>query len=175
MTHLFSRPAAGEYAPYYDRYIGIVPEGDILEILEQQVGETVALFREMPEETGNFAYAEGKWTAKELFGHVVDTERIFAYRGLCFARGDQTPLPGFEQDDYVVTGGFDARSCADLADEFEYVRRSNLVLFSSWNAEAQMRVGHGSGARMSARAVPYVIAGHERHHMNVLRERYLKG
>jgi len=173
MSTTFSKPAADEYEPYYDIYIGLVPDGDILEILEEQLRDTVSLIREMPEETGNRAYAEGKWTAKELLGHVIDTERIFAYRGLCFARGDQTQLPGFEQDDYVSLGEFNSRSCKDLADEFEYLRKSNLVLFRSWTEEVQSRRGHGGGYVMAARAVPFVLAGHERHHMNVLRERYL--
>lgn len=171
--HSFSPPAEGEYAEYYQRYIGLVPDGDVFDILEEQLRLTLDLLLGMSEEQAGFAYAEGKWSIKQVIGHVIDTERVFAYRGLRIARGDSTPLPGFEQDDYVSGADFNARSRMSLSGELEHLRRSNLFLFSTWDAEVQQRRGTASGFSLSARAVPYILAGHERHHLNVITERYL--
>jgi hypothetical protein len=173
MQNTFSYPEDTEYAPYYGRYIGLLPPGDVLETLERQGHQTVALIRGLTEEEAGYAYAEGKWSIKQVIGHTIDTERIFAYRGLCFARGDATPLPGFEQDDYVSGGHFNPRPCESLAAEFEHLRLSNLILFRSWDENVQSRVGTASGFRMTARAIPFILAGHELHHLNVLRDRYL--
>ena len=173
--HPFSPPASDEYAPYYERYIALLPEGDIIQVLEKQLRETTALLDTLSEEQALHRYAEGKWSIKEVVGHIIDTERVFAYRGLCFARGDNTPLPGFEQDDYVTHADFDIRPTASLAGEFSSLRMSNIFLFSTWSEAVQARRGTASGFSVTARAIPYILAGHERHHLNIIREKYLPG
>src|ERR1051325_1202796 len=120
------RPAPAEHAPYYSRYINLVAEGDIVTTLGQQIDNTMALLGGISEAQAASRYAPGKWSVKEVVGHMIDTERIFGYRALRFARNDQTPITGFEQDDYVTNGGFDERSLSDLASEFEHVRRANI-------------------------------------------------
>lgn len=167
------RPDHTEYLPYYHRYIALVAEGDIVTTLEAQNRSTLALLRSLPETKAAFRYAPGKWSIKELVGHLTDAERIFADRALRFARNDETPLPGFEEDDYVRHGSFDAYPLADLAEGFECVRRSTIFLFKHLTAEAAARRGKANNAEISVRALAYVIAGHEIHHMNVLRTKYL--
>jgi SAM-dependent methyltransferase len=171
-TYRFSFPSPDEYEPYYESYLVLLPEGDILDILEAQLRETLALLRGLGDAQAAFAYAPGKWSIKEVIGHIIDTERIFAYRGLCFARGDSTPLPGFEQDDYVLGAEFNSRPTESLAGEFEHLRHSNIFLFSTWSEAVQMRRGMANGKAVTARAIPFILAGHERHHLNILRERY---
>ena len=168
-----TRPASGEYAPAYERYVSLVPEGDIVTTLKQQLESTLALLRGIDEPQANKRYAPGKWSIKELVGHLIDSERIFAYRALRFARNDQTPLSGFEQDDYVRSASFDDRSLADLTNEFEHVRRANISLFASLDPEAYSRRGPANEVEISVRALAYIMAGHETHHMQVLNSRYL--
>jgi hypothetical protein len=170
---LFRTPSSDEYAPYYRTYVSLLPEGDILEILEQQKNETLGILRGLSNEQAGFSYANGKWSIKEVVGHIIDTERVFAYRGLCFARGDNTPLPGFEQDDYVLGADFNSIPHELLASEFEHLRMSNIFLFSTWSEAVQTRRGTAAGNSITARAIPFILAGHERHHLNVLAERYL--
>jgi len=167
------RPSADEFAPYYGRYINLIGDTDVVELLATQINETLETFGALQEERADFRYAPGKWTVKEMVGHMVDTERIMAYRALRFARNDQTPLPGFEQDDYVKFGGFENCRLADLLVEFSVVRDANLRMFRGFDSDAWMRSGEASGNKMSVRALAYVIAGHEQHHRNVLREKYL--
>lgn len=167
------RPARDEYAPYFGGYIGEVPPGDVLEILEQQMAETQDLLRGLPTSRAMHRYAPGKWSIKEVVGHLSDTERIFAYRALCFSRSERAPLPGFEEDDYVAAAGFDARSLAELARELETVRAATLTLFRGLSDEALLRRGTANGKEFTVRAIAYIVAGHERHHVRVLRERYL--
>jgi hypothetical protein len=169
------RPKGDEFAPYYAGYIDAVPYGDVVHALESQLADTLGLIRGLPESRGEHRYAPGKWTIKEVIAHVSDCERVFAYRLLRIARGDATPLAGFEQDDYVRRGNFGARTLADLAQELEYVRRANLVLFASLDDEAMSRRGTANNQAISARALAYIIAGHERHHVKILRSRYLGG
>jgi hypothetical protein len=166
------RPAAGEYAPYFERYVGRVPEGDVLPVLERQRAELRRVFDSLPEERGGFRYAPGKWTVRELLGHVIDTERIFAYRALCIARGETAALPGFEQDPYVANAGHDRWTLAELLEDFDTVRRSNLALLTHLDEEAVRRVGTSSGHPTSVRAIAYILAGHLRHHLGVLAEKY---
>ncbi|HXG91154.1 MAG TPA: DinB family protein [Blastocatellia bacterium] len=167
------RPSSAEYAPYYVRYISLVPEGDIIQTLSQQLEDTLSLLSSIPESKAGYRYAPDKWSIKEVIGHIIDAERVFAYRALRFARNDKTPLASFEQDDYVRTGGFDERKLADLAEEFEHVRRGNIRLFSSFSNEALSRTGIASEKEVSVRALLYIIAGHERHHIEILKSRYL--
>ncbi|MDX6695140.1 MAG: hypothetical protein QOF02_2743 [Blastocatellia bacterium] len=167
------RPATGEYNPYYDKYISLVPDEDVLAVLRSQLESTLATLGGIDDEQANTGYAPGKWSIKELVGHVIDGERVFAYRALRFARGDQTPLNGFEQDDFVVGGNFNALRLSDLAEEFEHVRKATLSLFGHLSEEAWQRSGVASDSLVSVRALAYIMAGHEAHHMRILRERYL--
>lgn len=173
MTVTTMRPGADEYSPYYERYVSKVPDGEITTVLAQQIEATLELLRGIPESKGSHRYEPGKWTLRESIGHVIDSERIFSCRALRIARGDTTPLPGFEQDDYVPTSGAERRTIGDLADELEHVRRATLDLYRHLDDEALARRGTASGATITPRALAYIIAGHERHHVMILRERYL--
>ena len=168
-----SRPEPGEYAPYFEKYVSLVPSGDVVEILERQLEATLALLGGLGEERAGARYEPGKWSVKELVGHLVDAERVFAYRALHFARGDQTPLPGFEQDDYVRGGNFDARTLKDLLEEFASVRRSTVALLRPLDEETWRRTGTANDNPFSVRALAHIIAGHELHHVNVLKTKYL--
>lgn len=168
-----AKPETDEYASYYGKYVSLIDDDDIVAVLESQLDATVACLRGLSEEQGNYAYEPGKWSIKQLVGHINDAERIFAYRTLRIARGDQTPLPGFEQDDYIAGANFDALTLAELTTEFELIRRSNLALFKQFSDEVWVRRGTASGNPISVRALVYIIAGHEAHHMNILRSRYL--
>lgn len=165
-------PDPSEYAPYYGRYITLVG-GDVVAALEDQPRETLGLLSALTEEQGDYRYAPGKWSIKEVLGHVIDAERVFAYRALRFARHDVTPLASFEQDDYVRAGGFGDRRLADLIEEFICVRRATVWLFRTLSPQAWMCQGIASDNAVSVRAVAYIIAGHELHHQRGLREHYL--
>ena len=169
-----ARPAADEYAPYYEKYIALVPDGSVLSALQSQFDSTDSLLRSVSEEKGNFAYAPGKWTVKEVVGHLADSERIFAYRLLRISRGDRTPIEGFEQDDYVQGGPFRSAKLSSLVDDFAAVRRATVTLAGNLEPEAWARRGIANNNEVSARAIAYMIAGHELHHMAILRERYLR-
>ena len=174
MPHVtLERPPASEYAPYQAGYVASVPDGDIFEILSRQGTHFPDLLRSIGEARGEHRYAPDKWTIKEMVGHVNDTERVFSYRALRFARGDETPLASFEQDQYVGPGNFNARTLASLADEFAHVRAATLDLYYHLDPEALARQGSASGFVVSVRAMAYVIAGHVAHHERILRERYL--
>ena len=167
------RPENTEYAESYEGYVSKVPAGNIVGMLTQQLTETLALIGSIPDGRHDWRYAEGKWSVKELIGHVIDSERIFAYRALRFGRGDRTELPGYEQDDYVNGAKFSERSLSDLAEEYEHVRRSTISLFSSLDEEAWSRRGSANNNEVSVLALAYIIAGHERHHIEILKTRYL--
>ena len=168
-----TRPATTEYAPYYQKYVDHVPDGDVLDLLERQLGDTVHLLSGVTEERADHRYADGKWSIKEVVGHMVDTERVFSYRTLCFARGDAGPFPSFEQDGYVSNGGFARRTLRDLVGEFVHLRRANLHMLRGLPEDAWAREGIASNVRFTVRAMPYILAGHERHHVKILREKYL--
>jgi len=167
-----ARPGSDEYAPYYDTYVSKVPNQDLLQLLKMQIEETCALLSKVSESEADAAYAPGKWTIKEVAGHIVDTERIMAYRLLRVSRGDSTPLPGFEQDDYVKGGNFRSRTLASLIEEFRLARASTLALLRNLDGSTLTRRGIADGKPVSARALAYIIAGHERHHVGILNERY---
>lgn len=171
---MIHRPDDTEYLSYYHRYVSLVPEGDIVVTLAKQNEGTLALLRHLSESQGGFRYAPGKWSIKELVAHVSDAERIFAYRALRFARADETPLHGFEENDYVRNGSFDSFPLAEIVNGFDSVRRSTVSLFRLMPAEASTRRGKANNAEISVRALAHIIAGHELHHMNVLRTRYLE-
>lgn len=167
-------PEPGEYAEYYSGYMKNIPaDKNIIEVMTEGRDNLQSLIRNLTEEKGNYAYAEGKWSVKEVLGHLADVERVMAYRALCIARGEQQPLPGFEQDDYVKTGGFNNRSLSSLADELLQVRNSSLALFKSFTAEDGLRRGKANNYDTTARAFMFIIAGHELHHVKILKERYL--
>ncbi len=166
------RPQTDEHNPYYSRYIDLVPQGDIVETLRQQIKDTQAMLKGVSEEKGNSRYAPDKWTVKEVLGHLADTERVFGYRAMCVARNDQTPLPGFEQDDYVRFGPFRQSRLGDIIDEFSAVRQSSVLLLSQLGEEAWIRRGTANNSPVSVRALAYIMAGHELHHRRILKEKY---
>lgn len=167
-----ARPEPGEYAPYYDRYISLVPGNDIVTTLESQRRQMLLLLSGRDEADGDFRYAPDKWSMKEVLGHVCDTERIFAYRALRISRGDRTPIEGFEQDDYVRNGPFAQRPLAELIEDYIAVRRSTLTLLRNLDEQAWMRRGIANKNEVSVRAIAYTIAGHELHHRRILEEKY---
>jgi uncharacterized damage-inducible protein DinB len=165
-------PQPGEYSPYYGRYISLVAGRDILATLDEQRRQMILLLSCRSEADGDFRYAPGKWSAKELLGHVNDTERIFAYRALRIARNDATPMEGFEQDDYVRNGPFEQRPIADLIEDYIAVRRATLSLLRSLDEAAWSRRGIANKNEVTVRALAYIIAGHELHHRGILKEKY---
>jgi len=167
------RPAAEDAAPYYFTYIDQVPEGDVLAVLAGGVAETRHLLEGLAPEREHHRYAPGKWTIREVLGHVIDAERVFGYRAFHMARGDRTPLPSMEPDDYAATAGADRRPVVELLDELDLVRRGHLALFGGLDAEAWERTGIASGVPFRVRALPFILAGHEIHHRRGLAERYL--
>ena len=167
------RPAKSEFLPYFERYITLVPDGDVLSTLTTQMSETQALLHGLPASVATYRYAPEKWSVNEVIGHLIDSERIFAARALRFARNDPAPLPGFEQDDYVRNSTFDAYPLSELASELEIVRQSTIFLFRHIDEQAWTRRGVANNAEVSVRALAYIIAGHELHHREVLRSRYL--
>lgn len=172
MSASAARPAPTEYDFYYQRYISLVPEQDVLIALDQQLADTMILLRSLSEQHGVFRYEPGKWSVKEVFGHTIDTERIMSYRALRIARNDRTPIEGFEQDDYVKYGAFDSRTVSNLGREFEQVRRATISLFRNLEPEAWLRRGIANKVEISVRALAYIIAGHELHHRALLKEKY---
>jgi hypothetical protein len=170
-----ARPKPGEYAPYYDRYIALVAGGDILTTLDAQRRQMLLLLSGRDESDGDFRYAPEKWNAKEVLGHVCDTERIFAYRALRIARADQTPMEGFEQDDYVRNGPFARASLEEIVEDYIAVRRATLTLLRNLDEAAWALRGVANKNEVSVRGLAYIIAGHELHHRRILEEKYFSG
>ena len=172
MLTTLSRPAADEFLPYYARYIDLVPEGNLVDLLAEQQPDTLRMLRRVDDERGLYAYAPGKWTIKEVIGHLSDTERVFSYRALRFARGDAQPVAGFDENAYVPAGRFNERPIKDLIDEFQAIRAATVHVFRYLSEDELARRGIANGNPISVRALGYVVAGHERHHAKLLRERY---
>lgn len=168
-----AKPEKAEYDAYYERYVSLVDDEGVLETLAAQPDELHELFNGVPEEKGLYAYDEGKWTIKELIGHLNDGERMFAYRILRISRGDETPIEGFEQDGYIENAPSNSRTIADLLDEFRLLRTANMFMLNHLNDEAWLRMGTASGLPVSVRALAYIMAGHITHHIHILKERYL--
>jgi len=168
-----TRPEATEFAPFYAGYVAAVPEGDIINILRRGGDEWQSVLAELPEARGDHRYADGKWSIRQLVGHVSDAERIFAYRALRIARGDQSPLASFDENAYAETAGSDRRTLSALAAELRVVRESTVALLSSLPDDAWTRTGTASGKTVSVRALAYITAGHAQHHLKILHERYL--
>ena len=167
------RPQPNEYAPYFDRYISLVGEDDIAGAIERQTRETAAMLASIGEEKSAFRYAPEKWSIKQVVGHVTDAERIFAYRLLCIARGETQSLPGFDENDYMRKANFDDLPFAELVDGLAAVRRATLALMRGLSDQAWSRSGVANQNPISVRALAYTLLGHERHHLRVLRDRYL--
>jgi len=171
-NHREIRPAAGEFAPFYAGYIAAVPDGDLIERLRFEGAASAALLRSLDPTIAGHRYAPGKWSVLEVFGHVADCERVFAYRALRFARGDATPLAGFDEDLFAAAAGHDGRPPEDLATELEAVRAATVALFASLAPADWERRGEANGHPVSVRALAWTTAGHELHHRRILRERY---
>ncbi|MGG4497371.1 DinB family protein [Brevibacillus reuszeri] len=170
---MLSRPTRDEASSYYFIYIDQVPEGDLSVILSEQMKETVSLLSSLEENQGDDRYAPDKWTVKEVLGHIIETERIMSYRVLSFARGEQAQLFGFDQEAYVKAARFHERNLSDLLEEFTAVRQATLTLLRGVPQEAWTNTGNLGNAKVSARAIAYVLTGHEKHHVQVLKEKYL--
>ena len=166
------RPAETDYDPYYAPYLALVEEEDVLEAIEQQSYQTQKLLSCVEEARGAHRYAEGKWSIKELMGHVCDAERVFGYRLMAVGRGEVRSLPGFDENSYVASGAFDEWKLADLVEQYAHLRRANLLLLRNLPEEAWNRRGVANEKPVTARALAWILVGHERHHMKVLREKY---
>ncbi|MGG2092261.1 DinB family protein [Bacillus sp. S13(2024)] len=166
------RPEANEYNPYYATYINLLPEGDIVHILEGQMKETNLLLKDISESEGHFRYAPNKWSIKEVIGHIADTERIMGYRLLSIARGETAELPGYNDDMYVLRAAFDKQSMQDLLENLTVVRQSTVHLLKSLDKEAWLQRGIANNSEVTVRALANIIAGHELHHRQIIKERY---
>ena len=170
---LAGKPAESEYGAYYGRYIQLVAGADIVAVLQDQMRSTRALLDSISEEKGNHRYEAGKWSIKELVGHMVDTERVFAYRALRFARNDRTPLPGFDQDTFAANANFANLPLGSIIQEYEAVRGATVLLFKNLARDAWDRRGSANNNEVTVRAIAFTIAGHELHHIDILKKRYL--
>ena len=168
-----TRPDSSEYASYYESYVSQVPEGDILAVMRSESERMAELLSALSPEQADHRYEEGKWSIKEVVGHIIDTERMFGYRAHCFAREDPAQLPGFEQDDYARSSNAGSRFMEELVDELRAVRQSNLAFFHGLDDAMWSRRGMGSGCEFTVRALAYIIVGHEIHHRSMIEERYL--
>lgn len=166
------RPSDTEFAPFYATYIARVPETDPLPALEAQPAELQLIADRIAAEDELFRYAADKWSVRQTFGHLIDTERVMGYRAFCVARGEVQPLPGFDEREYVARADSDEQPVKALAHEFAAVRHANLWALRRWEPEDWDRIGNANGKTVSARALAYIMAGHVRHHVALLRERY---
>ena len=166
------RPAPEEHAPFFAGYVKLVPETDVLPVLAAQASEIRRLAASVPADRGTFRYAPGKWSVREIFGHIGDAERVFGYRAFCISRGDRTPLPGFDENDYITESAYDERTVVELADDFAGLRGANLAVLGRLDPARWARVGNANGNPVSVRALAFIMAGHVRHHLGVLKARY---
>lgn len=169
---MLDRPGSDEYFEFYHTYVGKVPDGNIVETLIDQGDRLGARFADVPEQFETFSYAPGKWTVREVLGHIIDAERVFAYRALTVARADTTPLPGFEENEWAVHSNAGLRSLSSLVDEFVTVRAATVTLFNGLAPEAGTRRGMASGRPVSVRALAWILTGHAEHHLELFNERY---
>jgi uncharacterized damage-inducible protein DinB len=166
------RPEPGEYKPYYDRYISQLDGDDVLGILERQIAEIHTLLEPLSAEQSQYRYAEGKWSVRGVVDHLIDLERIFGYRALCVSRGETQELPAFDENEYAAISDADRRDLPALLDELAGARRSNLTMMRRLDDAAWARIGRASGGPISPRALAFIIAGHQEHHVKILKERY---
>ncbi len=169
---MLNRPGSDEYFEFYQTYVEQVPDGPIVETLRSQGRRLVEALNEVPSRFETFAYAPGKWTVREVVGHIADAERVFAYRALTVARADETPLPGFDENDWARHSNSGSRSLSSLVDEFRNVRAASVALFEGLGEDAGQRRGTASGHSISVRAIAWILAGHAEHHLSLFRDRY---
>lgn len=170
---MFNKPQPGQHPPQAAGYIALAASDNVVQLLADLLNSSTAFFESLPANKADYSYAPGKWTIKEVLSHMIDTERVFAYRALCFSRGEQQNLPGFEQNDYVAHSEAANRTMPDLIGEYQSVRLSNLYFFRSLSTVQANRMGMSNGSPTSVSALAHMIAGHELHHMNIFREKYL--
>ena len=170
-----ARPSKSDYIPFYETYVSLVPENDIKEALLQSLPLVESFLDSIPGNKADFAYADGKWTIKQLIQHAIDAERIFCYRALCIARGESQNLPGFEENEYARQAVVDHRTLRELRDEFLAVRKASILLFNSFTQEMMDAKGRSNNNPISALSIGYILVGHWKHHQRILTERYLKG
>jgi hypothetical protein len=166
------RPSDSDYPEYYRTYVNLIEHDDVLEVLAEQVDTVMSMFADMDEARTLYRYADGKWSIREVLGHLLDSERIFGMRALCFARGEQQPLPGFDENVYVANALFDERPLDSILDEWQALRIANLILFQSFDDDAWSRSGTANNKPVTTNALAWIIAGHTVHHLNILRDRY---
>jgi hypothetical protein len=171
---MITKPSQSEYAVYYHKYIQLVPEGNIINILNQQLVECENFFSSINEEKSLFKYAENKWNIREILGHVIDTERIFIYRALRFSRKDPQALLSFDENSYSENSNYKFLLLAEIWKEFSFLRNSNILMFKGFTDEMWALKGIASGNEVTVRTIPYLVAGHFIHHQNVIMERYLQ-
>ena len=167
------KPETNEYAPYYQRYVDLINREDVLSIFKETTEEIISFFNKVSEEQAEYRYAVGKWSMKEVFAHIIDSERIFGYRVLAISRGEKNPLPGFAENDYVVNGKYQNRSLQSMLAEYTHLSAANLELFNSLDDEMLSQRGIASGKEVTARAIIFVTVGHEKHHFDIIKSRYL--
>ena len=167
-----TRPGVDEFAPFYSGYVARVPDGDIVETL-RNLEETSQFLRSLPDTLGDHRYAPGKWSVKEVIGHMSDAERVFSYRAMRFSRGDKLPVEGFDENAFVANSSFTQRTLADLISEFEHLRQATVLMLGGIGEPAMSSRGIANGVEISVRALAFILAGHERHHVEILRSRYL--
>lgn len=167
------RPAASEHHEYYAGYIALVPAGDVVETMRTEMEATQAVLASVPAEKETFAYAPGKWTMREVLGHLIDVERVFAFRALWFARGAPEAMPGMEQNEWAASCYATHRPLSDLAAEWAALREANTMMFAGFDPDAGTRSGIASGTEVTVRALAYMMVGHEIHHRRLLQQDYL--
>ncbi len=170
---IIDKPKKEEFSQYYEGYISLINETDLIGVMSSQTAELQEILGTLPEEKGTFTYQDGKWTIKEVLSHLIDGERMFAYRIFRIARGDKTPIEGFEQDGYIENSHANSRTFADLTGEISQLRNANLHLFRNLNEQDWLRTGTANNAEISVRALAFIMAGHIRHHVAILKDRYL--
>ena len=170
-----TRPPETEFAPYYLRYVSLVPEEEVLAALEGQLAEVASAFAAVAPEREIYRYAPGKWSIREMLGHMIDAERVFGYRAFCISRGEAAPLPRFDENSYVAESTYNDATLADLVAEFTSTRRSNQAFLSALTEGAWQRIGTASNNPVSVRALAFIMVGHVRHHLNLLRSSYGSG
>lgn len=167
-----NRPEADEYGEFYQGYIKLVTSPNVLQTLIEQGQETYALIQTLTPQEADYRYADDKWSVKEVIGHLIDTERVMGYRAMCISRGESVPLPGYDQDEYVETSGFSNRSLQSFSTEYDALRNANISLFNSLDEKQILRKGTANNTTVSVRALAFIIAGHERHHLDILDKKY---
>lgn len=167
------RPNKGDYPEYAQKYINLIEGDDIIWILHQTSKEMSDVINSFPQSKGDYSYAEGKWTVKQVIGHLSDTDRIFAYRALAIARNETQPLPSFDQDLYVEKGFFDSKTLSEISYEYRLIRESNLLLYKSFDISVYNNRGIAAGSEVTVLGILFMVAGHQKHHINILKEKYL--